>query len=135
MRSTLVRRALQTAVVGGVVASTKLAGILPAHAAVLPAGTHAVTATGSDTTQNFMQNYLQGRTTSNDGTGASPYTVQTYNIPASPDGGRLHGRPGRSPAPTSTRPPPATPARSTGCRPAPAAAAPRGEAAPAQVGP
>ena len=81
MRSTLVRRALQTAVVGGVVVGSMLSSVLPAHAA---GPTHVVAATGSDTTYNFMTSYLTGITTSNDGTSNSPYTVQTANIPAFP---------------------------------------------------
>lgn len=81
MRSSLVRRALQTVVVGGVVAGALLSTALPAHAD-LPSGTFAVTAGGSDTTENIMNEYLTGKTTSNDGT--TTHTVQTYNIPAIP---------------------------------------------------
>jgi ABC-type phosphate transport system substrate-binding protein len=78
----MVRRALQTAVVGGVVAASLLSTVLPAQATVLPPTTRAVTATGSDTTENFMKDYLTGKTSSNDG--STSYTVQTYNIPAFP---------------------------------------------------
>jgi ABC-type phosphate transport system substrate-binding protein len=81
VRSTLVRRALQSAVVGGVLVSSMLSTVLPAHAQE-PAGTLAVAATGSDTTENVMNEYLTGKTTSNDG--ANTYTVHTYNIPAFP---------------------------------------------------
>jgi ABC-type phosphate transport system substrate-binding protein len=82
VRSTLVRRALQTAVVGGVLVGSMLSTVLPAHASVLPGGTVAVAAGGSDTTENFMKDYLTAKTTSTDGTNS--YTVQTYNIPAFP---------------------------------------------------
>lgn len=81
MSSTFVRRAMQSALLGGILAGSLLSTTLPAHADE-PAGTVAVAAAGSDTTEKFMNDYLSGKTSSNDGT--TTYTVHTYNIPAFP---------------------------------------------------
>lgn len=83
LRSTLLRRAASAALLSGIMAGSVLATAGPA-AADLPAGTRAVTAAGSDTTENVMAEYLAGKTTSNDG--SQTYTVQTYNVPAFPSG-------------------------------------------------
>lgn len=81
MKRNHLRRGVAALALGGVASGLMGLVALPAGA-TLPPGTLAVTAVGSDTTEGFMEAYLNGKASST--FGGTTNTVQTYNVPAKP---------------------------------------------------
>ena len=99
MKRTLLRRGLllagAAAAIGGTVMATA-----PAGAVIPPPGVNVIAAGGSDTTEAFMQAYLNGRTSSTDS--GTTYVVSTRNIPALAPAGQTTVVPGDADCPNGT---------------------------------